>query len=328
VKSKKWTVIAKPDDIFFVKLPTASKLDHYALHPALYRNIKNLDTLDDFASLIGVQSNWREIYNAKVCGNSFVELVLKTYAQLPDDSSEDNIENTIILLVNSVAISLMKQIYAWKSKVIVGGMLAESQYDILSATDTFFTVDGVKVLSTEMKTAKTFLPHKHWYHESRGVQSFCALFGHGCPMFLCNQKIWKLFVENRERNQIYTFPFGSTQGTKLAKSNVMSRFDEDGGSDFLMAITICLLKTVELNVESVVKEAASVSIQEPAKEVQETINIDHLRAVVPNNESTTVDTPASRVVKPRFATGHDKDGLPIYRTLRVYSAEETERILL
>ena len=50
-------------DVVLIRKPTASYLSHRLLNPHIYRNIKNVGTLDDLAALLNAPDEWEERYN-------------------------------------------------------------------------------------------------------------------------------------------------------------------------------------------------------------------------------------------------------------------------
>ena len=110
-----------------------------------------------------------------------------------------------------------------------------------------------------------------WYHKSRGVQVLTPLFAFNCPTFLFTQKQWKLFVENDDRDQIFTFPFSNDDNLT---SHVNSSLVHLTGNTLLMAIAICLLSN-------------RTAIVEAAKNSKKT-------------KESVASTPKANIVKPKF----------------------------
>ena len=77
-----------------------------------------------------------------------------------------------------------------------------------------------------------------WYHGSRGIQVLSALYAFNAPTFLFTQKQWKLFVENKERNAVLTYPYNDdVNHTPHVNSSLVYPM----GTTFLKTIVICLL---------------------------------------------------------------------------------------
>ncbi len=126
-----------------------------------------------------------------------------------------------------------------ETRIIVGGLLARYEYDLRSQTDPHFINEhGRDLLASEVKTSRTWNTDHMWYHGCRGVQVFSALYAFNCPTLLLSQSHWKLLVENKKRNGILTFPFG----TDASAPPLVNASDCLGiGTTFLKAIVICLL---------------------------------------------------------------------------------------
>jgi hypothetical protein len=122
------------------------------------------------------------------------------------------------------------------NKMAVGGILAYNQYDVKGATDIVVrNRDGAVLLVMEVKTEESFGRH-NWYRDHRAAQVITPLYHFNAPVFLINNKHWKLFYENNERNAIYTYP------TKIHRTNpfLNSLMLFPVGYELIKAIIICL----------------------------------------------------------------------------------------
>ena len=193
------------DTIQLIRKPTASKMSHRLLNPFIYRNLQDVGTFDDLATLLDSPSNWIERYLNLVASNPIIQNFFSRFRRLPDDASEANVQSMFICLVAQIAVVLGVDFgVGSETKIVVGGILARMEYDLRSCTDpNFFDPDTKRrLLGTEVKTALTFTDRDMWHHKSRGIQSISAMYSFNCPVLLLTQKIWKLIVENRDRNAI------------------------------------------------------------------------------------------------------------------------------
>lgn len=150
-----------------------------------------------------------------------------------------------------------------ETKIIVGGILARYQYDLRSKTDPHFLItSGMNLIASEVKPHRAFAPREMWYHDTRGIQVLSALYAFNCTTFLFTHRQWKLFVENRDRNAILTFPYDDND---THTPHVNSRLVHPMGTTFLKAIVICLVS------QRVSVEGNSVNL-EGSSQVKETLN--------------------------------------------------------
>lgn len=131
-------------------------------------------------------------------------------------------------------------------KFMVGGILAN--LDVRGASDPrFHSKKGQYLIASEVMTKKSFLDGEdsqinqsthRWYQRSRGTQALSTLYAFNCPTFLLTQAHWKLFLENPERNAVFTFPYGlATDQESFCPPCLVRPMDET----FIQAIVICLL---------------------------------------------------------------------------------------
>ncbi|KAH9269693.1 hypothetical protein BASA83_008165 [Batrachochytrium salamandrivorans] len=265
-------------------------------------NIQNVGTLDDLAALLDTPGDWEVRYNQVV----------------------DNVG-----LVNAVATNLRVRIRPRsKTNIIVGGILARYQYDLRRKTDPhFLDTEGRNLIASEATTHHTFPPGEMWYHSSRGVQVLSAMYAFNCPTFLFTQKQWKLFVENKDRNAILTFPYNDNDDHS---PHVNSSLVHPMGTTFLKAITICLLSrrfSLEESMKTVTLDESASQINEtPEKTVIKPKDFDTPEE--PTIQSTRLQT-SSRLESgkktPSFVSGY-ANGQPIYTTVRVVPQDIVARI--
>ena len=314
-------------DVVLLRKPTASNLSHRLLNPFIYRNIQNVGTLDALATLLDSPSDWEVKYN-QVIEDGYIIRKLNRFSSLPEDTLESDIQSRFIDLVGSIASRFGVDLdTSSETKIIVGGILARYQYDLRSKTDPhFLDINGVHLIASEAKTHKKFAPGEMWYHGSRGIQVLSALYAFNAPTFLFTQKQWKLFVENKERNAVLTYPYNDdVNHTPHVNSSLVYPM----GTTFLKTIVICLLSRKE----SLVDAKNEMSIQEESQ-VMETPKKTIIKekffetSKKPQRQSARLQKASeSNYVKkqPSFVSGY-MDGQPLYEVVRVLPQEVVSRI--
>ncbi|KAI8895428.1 hypothetical protein BC833DRAFT_601340 [Globomyces pollinis-pini] len=314
-------------NVILVRKPTASNLSHRLLNPFIYRNIENVGKLDALAKLLNTPDDWYTMYN-QVVQDGYIFRKLKRFIELPENTSEASIQAQFSSIVSNMADRLgVDMISDSETKIIVGGLLARHEYDIRSKCDPhFLSADGVHLIASEVKTLRTFGPGEMWYHSSRGIQVLSALYAFNCPTFLFTQGQWKLFVENKARNTILTFPYDNDE---THSPHVNSSLVKGMGKAFLKAIVICLLSKRESLVESMNQvsiEESSQVMQSPNKSIINPKYFDTLEK--PQRQSTRLQKfSESKYGKkqPSFVSGYI-DGQPLYTTVRILPQEVVSRI--
>jgi hypothetical protein len=82
----------------FVKSPAASKMDHFVLHPALYRQIGKLGGLNDLAKLLGVPLDWGARYDLLLTSYPLIRLHFSEFCRLSENTEEIVIENKFSMI--------------------------------------------------------------------------------------------------------------------------------------------------------------------------------------------------------------------------------------
>ena len=226
--------------VYLIESPTASHISHKLLHPSLYRNIKNVGSLDALAQMINAPEIWNEIYEIKVARDKTLIKRLHDFQALAKNAQETYIQGRLTDLILSVAHCLGFPVRTCLDRnIIVGGILAREQYDIRGLADPYYeNFDGDHVLATETKTEESFGERHMWYHKSRATQIFSSLFALHCPTFLVTPKQWKLFVESPDRDSILTFPYNKNPSYA---PHLASTLVHPTGNTFLKALTICIM---------------------------------------------------------------------------------------
>jgi hypothetical protein len=311
-------------DVILIRKPTDSLLTHRQLNPYIYRNIKEISALDELASLLDTPPDWETTYLHVVQSDNIIEK-LNHFHALPPETLEATIQSRFIGLVSSIAARLdLFLLEGSETPIVVGGLLARYQYDLRSKTDPhFMNASNQNLIASEVKTDRAFDMEDMWYHDCRGIQVLSALYAFNCPTFLLTQKQWKLFIENRERNAIFTFPHGSeTQHSRHVNSAKMGRM----GTTFLKVITICLLsKRTWVNQESSSKSASKILETPKSKTVRhrhfDTVGKPPRRSLRLKKSSGS----SSRMKQPSFVSGYVNEK-PVYSTVRVLPQDVVLRI--
>jgi hypothetical protein len=296
-------------------------MSHRLLNPFIYRNIKNVGTLNDLAALLDTPDDWEGRYNQVVADGRILS-DMEDFRNLPDDTAESDIQWQFGGLVSIISVYVGIRIRPKsETKIIVGGILARYQYDLRSKTDPhFLSTSGLNLIASEAKTHRTFGFGDMWYHCSRGIQLLSALYAFNAPTFLFTQRQWKLFVENTERNAILTFPYNNNPDhTPHVNSSLVQRI----GTTFLKAIVICLLsRRVSLD-----ESMKSITLQE-SSQVKDTPQ----KTIIKPKYFDTPEKPVRmsarllRQPKPSYVSGYDDKGQPIYSLVRLVPQEVVARI--
>jgi hypothetical protein len=313
------------DEILIIKRPTASKIPYKYLHPSTYCNTKDLGSMKEFAQLVDAPGNWEDLHNPLVVDGSAVRIAFDDLRSLPHEAEESSISQEFSKLVDRMSVMLGVHVHPRaETKVIVGGILALGNYDVRSSTDIHFLKNGRNVLATEIKTDKTFPLGEVWYRKSRGAQVLSAMYAHNAATFLFTQKHWKLFVQNRNRSSVLTFPFDTILSPRQ-NSFLMNRM----GPTFLQAITICLLSNPDSGSDDALSSEA---IQFASPEPSRHNSVGSLEKPSKKARNTATDEPSTSTTSmgdgcdtPRFKTGF-REGKDIYSYVRVVPANVVQKI--
>jgi hypothetical protein len=234
----------------FLKRPTASKIPSVVMHPGFYRsaNLEKVENTAELASLLlpsELQSTWR-LKVAAVKAELEIRQVFRSFTK-DSDVCEQEVQNLLIVLVKTLSLKLGVECEPRRElSFALGGLLAKNHLVLHGRTDTVFSDDARNViLSTEVKTCKTFPLGQLWYRKTRGVQTLANLFalnGARVPVILITPKQFKLFflvVEDGKLPKMYSFPSG------MDTAPVGSGLHEGGLADVL---SICLLRSAPLGV--------------------------------------------------------------------------------
>ncbi|KAJ3253378.1 hypothetical protein HK103_000698 [Boothiomyces macroporosus] len=307
--------------IKLVVKPQASKMSHRLLNPYIYRNIKDIDGLAGLATMLNTPPNWEEKYN-QVKEKRTVIHSLTALRRLPIETRESDVQTQFGSLVSMIATHLDIGLQVkLETKIIVGGMFTKNEYDVRSRTDPHFLGENNRhLIASEAKRSATFGDRGVWYYRSRGIQTLSALYRYGCPTFLYTQNIFKVFVENAERNAIYTYPYNDD--TSLSE-HVRSTLVQPMGSNLIKAIVICLLSErnkPEKGIDDEVKIELKLETPIKGENIPKQLYLSTKKPPTNKSERSSIQNK-----KPRYVSGY-VDGQPVYTEIRVYSGDEVEEV--
>ena len=325
LKGSSWKLSNMEDGITLIRKPTASHTIHRILNPYIYRTLQKMSTLDRFAEIIGAPTNWEAVYNDKVGSNNVLVRKFNRFRTLPAETSEREIEDSFMLIVYSISEILDIDISPKRETMsIVSGLLADGKYALRSRSDINFhpTNSKQRFLASEVKTEISFSDDDTWYLKSRGAQIFTALYAFNCPTLLFNQKQWKLFVENKKRNAVYTFPVGEDYDEKDWHRHHELAYM---GRDFLRVIAICILSIPEQPLEPAVPDAMRTPVRNTRPSPPENSGRKQQRTELGNKRPVRKTNANTVKVTPTFHSGY-KDDVPLYSSIRVFSEDEVKTI--
>ena len=317
----RWTVL--PIDNIkqtqLVKTPTASKLPHDAIHPALLRHIQDGGGLDMIAKRLNAPDNYEQkLIDILAAGDSLVPRRLNDLQSLPEGSLERDIQSELQNLLLDLGREMGVYVKCFSSrKMAVGGILAFNHFDIHGETDIcLINGDNECIAVFEVKTPETF-GVDNWYRNCRGAQVLTALYHFNAPLFLVTGHIWKMFHENATRNAIYTHPTERSAGGTYTGPFANSLKVGSVGREFLKAIIICIL--------------ARPGTRPPAGDIQPATpvrNTESSRHKMEHSEYKTRDmkTPKDTLrVNPSYYSGKE-NGVAMYTQVRLFNLKEIEAI--
>jgi hypothetical protein len=123
LQTKEWKT-ANSTNVVLIKKPTASYLNHQLLNPYIYRNIKQIDSLDAMAKLLGAPEDWQAKYE-KIVQDGYILDKMRRFNKLPENTSESDIRAWFVGVVENIACFLKLGLdSSTETKIIVGGILA------------------------------------------------------------------------------------------------------------------------------------------------------------------------------------------------------------
>lgn len=202
------------DQILTLKKPTASNIHYFMMHPVVYSYLKPLYDLEQVAEFLGYQDHsvWRQKVEVAKQDRS-VQSLLRN-ALKPGSRNEASFSIVFSVLPPMIAYAIEPEFdlqYLLKTRCKTGGYLACSEYDLISRRDLYYTTyaTGKAVFGTEVKAVASFPHDDAWYHDNRSAQVFSALYSLNAPLLLVTPNIFKLFIENEDRNRVFTYPYRS-----------------------------------------------------------------------------------------------------------------------
>jgi hypothetical protein len=277
--------------------------------------------LDDFAALLGVE-DWRTEFD-RIQGLRRVANGFYAFVDLSDESKESLVQETFRELVDRVAVALDVYIGAnYSSELAVGGFLAEYEYAVRSVPDvSFYNWDNPKetILATEIKKRKAFDGESLWHHDSRGAQIFCAVYAFNAPTLLVSPKQYKLFIENKDRTEVLTFPHVPHPTVKTS-TYLQSTATGSTGPNLLRIIVICLLSCKSKQSKETRYSSPISTRLEDENYLQDSASKRTKR----EHDLLKSSAEAVDVVIPSYVVGSDDSGNPIRRLIYVISSEQLE----
>ena len=296
-------------EILLVKKPLASKITHNYINPYVYENIQTLTGLEALAELLNTPADWIE-KSAFVVDNLMIREQLKYLLDVALEEHERCIQERFGSVVSCIADVLNVDVHCNNhNRIVVGGLLAIHRYDHISRTDSFYSneTETAVYIATEIKTATKFPLDQLWYEDTRAIQVLSAMYAYNAPTFLLSQQQWKLFVENPQRNAVFSFPPENTDFS-AAQSATDAIWDT-----FLRVIVICLLSQ---RPAIVAEQQSGLSTQVTTLETPAQPAVDQGPSTSQLASSSAVPCQRNREVVPTYVTGY-QDGVPIYAAIRI-----------
>ncbi|KAI3650630.1 hypothetical protein MP228_004111 [Amoeboaphelidium protococcarum] len=330
-----------PGTLRMIKNPTASKLSHTLFHPAIYRSVKSLgcgeDGLDNLAQFLGVGKNWKVA--AAYCEQD--DRVKEQLSYLQDDSNESTFSLRLAALM--VNVCLILDVFKYQSLycercAVIGGVMCDQSYDYGSKMDIYFTHGPQQnpaspiYFGTELKTCRSYPDDHIWYTDTRLAQVLAALYSLNAPILLATPSQFKVFVENKNRDAIFTYPYCSSDDDG-AQSASMASSHTDKVSENLVKVLVILLSRFgkvrqfrySKRTKSVVPSPPKSPIKALYANVKDTVQKLTKKLNFLTGRQKAIGNKAA--VIPRFIVGYDADWSPLYQEVRVASRETAETLM-
>ena len=341
--------IAEIGDRYVIKGPTASKLSYQLLHPTPIRGLQGIRDLQHLAELVGAPENWREVLQTAKSSLEWQGRVHRAFNKMKrDESVESLVESRHHILIYEVGKSLRFDVdEGTPRKIGVGGLLVQDKYDYLSSPDKYFIREDSKrpVLVTEAKTFQTFEQDHLWYLDARSPQILACMYAFNAPALFYTSKCCKFFVENEERDTIFTYPVdtpnvpANDEKDQFKRSLLVKRFDplpsenvpidvtqvSDEDEKFLDMLAVCLMgrggQIPDFLDELSQAESASSSKRSTPRGSRS--SLESRQASAETLTAPVSSRPLRRSA--RFRIGTKPDGTPEYREVVVYDAKFVEQ---
>jgi hypothetical protein len=267
--------------------------------------------MTDIANILGAPDDFDARFAEMIAlPTSRVLVSLQRLINLPDGSQEDIVQDAVLGVIIAVANALNVGVDpSTNTRMAVGGILAINKYNIKGKTDICISnSDGVKLLVIEVKTKEAYTGTDNWYRQCKSPQVLTALYHFNAPTFLATNRCWKLFFENSERNEIFTYPTARQLGDDEPNDFTNLLHTETMGRQFIRMLIICLTAKPAKPVESF-------EFKSPAKNV-----------VAPNRiPDSSVKPPPPPAKKPRTK---DSQKNPTFRYVNGSGEVEVSRVRL
>ncbi|KAI3641448.1 hypothetical protein MIR68_000578 [Amoeboaphelidium protococcarum] len=321
------------DTVKLIKRPGASKLTHTLFHPSIYRSIQSLghceDGLDQLAEFLGVEKRWKAA--AAYCEvDAEVQLKLEN---LSIDLNESSFSSNLVQLVQVLG-SILKVPTATSNEksVVIGGVMCDHSYDYCSKMDVYLTKGRSNLPSspiyfgTELKTCTSYPDGHLWQSQSRLAQVLATMYSLNAPILLATPSQFKVFVENKDRNTIFTYPYDSLDGHSAYTASSCTDLVQRSLVKVLVILLSRFGDAKRFRKPARSQPAAnSLAVQTPLNQGQFKF-LDTVQKVakkldfsmVKLKKALTKEPAGSRVVGvPRFIIDYNNDGSPIYQEVRV-----------
>ena len=184
----------------------------------------------------------------------------------------------------------------------------DPSYTYLSNTDSLIERFDNVLIATEAKTTLTFPRQPEWYKNSRGAQALIAVYVYNAPTFLYSNRSFKVFVENLDRDKIFTFPFAGRIG--------FDHITHGTHQDFIHSSAVFELNsTTSSVVESSGTHSKSLVFSE-----HDNIFLDMIALCLLGKGSSVSQN--IKNVTSSFVKGFDAEGAPVYQEVRIFGPSQ------
>lgn len=254
---------SEQERVLLIEQPTASKMSYQDAHPMIYRTLEAVRSTDELAELLQAPKNWRKRLAKATAGeNNIILTKLRTLATLPGlyENPASNAMKSVFLAMGYGLRLPDFDLWDQEDKTI-GGVLSHHVLDYCGRTDIHVVVNGISRLALEQKTETSWRDSDLYYQGSRLIQLLLHMYGHGCPAMLATNKKFKLIFENRQRNRIFTFPYGDSSDNEYLNSCAIGRVDRGSFLEVLailmMSARVVLPPSTQVDAEGTPVTAAS-----------------------------------------------------------------------
>ncbi|KAI3655512.1 hypothetical protein MP638_006249, partial [Amoeboaphelidium occidentale] len=197
---------------FYLSYPSASRMPSNCVHPAFYKNVSGIASLDDLATegYLNAPGDWKQRIDAAL-QKSYVSSSLNSFRSSVW-LEEEVVETRFTMLVALLSAALNNPIIeGGRLNYGVGRYLPVENGAVIGTSDFMYAQAGTNTsrFITEMKTSTSYLGNEPWYGRSRVCQSMGALYYSGVPLLLCSPSSFKLLLESEDRKSLFCYPAGT-----------------------------------------------------------------------------------------------------------------------